>query len=339
MNKRDFYEVLELLPTCTPQDIRQNYRKLALKWHPDKNNGTYEAHKKFSEIQEAHSVLSDQRKKKIYDTYGHKGIELDQEGHENGNHKQQNFFFQKGFHGTDKTPFEVLRDICTDKHTEENLFGADGYADFQKGFTSTIKDFFHDNLLKEPNSPGENFFESYKPTFLDPTFSMFPPDFERADSYYRAPTTSFFSYLSDVGEETTHLTHTLLQSGKFASSCEDIIFEHENERKGPSVNMPRTKTQNNIMFQNRPFESPFSTKQRAKDDNVIILNDGDSPFTFYEDSGVSTGCSVDELEREFNSELRISSKLSSPSKKISKLKDTLSMKVTKKRSSKKVSLR
>ena len=66
--KRDYYEVLGLTKEATEKDIKKAYRKLAFKWHPDKNpENKKEAEEKFKEINEAYSVLSDPDKRKEYD--------------------------------------------------------------------------------------------------------------------------------------------------------------------------------------------------------------------------------------------------------------------------------
>lgn len=74
MSKRDYYEVLGLTKGATQVDIKKAYKKLAVKWHPDKNpNNKEEAVQKFREITEAYENLSDPEKRKIYDTYGFEG--------------------------------------------------------------------------------------------------------------------------------------------------------------------------------------------------------------------------------------------------------------------------
>ncbi len=70
--KRDYYEILGLTKTATEAEIKSAYRKLALKWHPDKNpNNKKDAEEKFKEINEAYQVLSDAQKKQSYDQFGH----------------------------------------------------------------------------------------------------------------------------------------------------------------------------------------------------------------------------------------------------------------------------
>ncbi len=71
MSKRDYYEVLGVSKTATPDEIRKAYRKLAIKYHPDKNPGDKEAEEKFKEAAEAYDVLSDETKRQKYDQFGH----------------------------------------------------------------------------------------------------------------------------------------------------------------------------------------------------------------------------------------------------------------------------
>jgi molecular chaperone DnaJ len=72
--KRDFYEVLELSRESSDDEIRRAYRKLALKYHPDRNQGDPSAEAKFKEATEAYTVLSDADKRAAYDRYGHAGL-------------------------------------------------------------------------------------------------------------------------------------------------------------------------------------------------------------------------------------------------------------------------
>ncbi len=72
--KRDYYEVLGVSKSADATEIKKAYRKLAMKYHPDKNQGDKEAEEKFKEINEAYEVLSDETKRRNYDQFGHEGV-------------------------------------------------------------------------------------------------------------------------------------------------------------------------------------------------------------------------------------------------------------------------
>ena len=74
VSKRDYYEVLGVSRTATDVEIKSAYRKLALKYHPDRNPGDHAAEEKFKESAEAYSVLADGDKRHLYDRYGHAGL-------------------------------------------------------------------------------------------------------------------------------------------------------------------------------------------------------------------------------------------------------------------------
>src|ERR1700755_2654106 len=74
MSKRDYYEVLAVSRTATDQEIKSAYRRLAVKYHPDKNPNDAGAEEKFKEAAEAYSVLSNDEQRKRYDRFGHAGV-------------------------------------------------------------------------------------------------------------------------------------------------------------------------------------------------------------------------------------------------------------------------
>ncbi len=109
-NQRDFYEVLGVERSASVEEIKASYRKAALKWHPDRNpENKHEAEAKFRECTEAYSVLSDQEKRQIYDTYGHAGL--------------SNAGGGVDFNGT---VFQDFHDIFGDFFGFEDLFGGSG---------------------------------------------------------------------------------------------------------------------------------------------------------------------------------------------------------------------
>ena len=75
MSKRDYYEVLNLTRNASEAEIKQAYRRLAMKFHPDRNPGDRVAEEKFKEAKEAYEVLSDSRKRAAYDQFGHAGVD------------------------------------------------------------------------------------------------------------------------------------------------------------------------------------------------------------------------------------------------------------------------
>ena len=75
MAKRDYYEVLEVERTVNAGDLKVAYRKLAMKWHPDRNPGNKDCEHKFKEINEAYDVLKDDQKRAAYDRFGHAAFE------------------------------------------------------------------------------------------------------------------------------------------------------------------------------------------------------------------------------------------------------------------------
>lgn len=96
MAKRDYYEILGVSRTASAEEIKKAYRKLALKYHPDRNPGSKEAEEKFKEAAEAYSVLADQEKRAAYDHYGFEGL------------RGEGF---QGFSGFDSAIFADFEDI------------------------------------------------------------------------------------------------------------------------------------------------------------------------------------------------------------------------------------
>ncbi len=104
--KRDYYEILGISHSASDEEIKSAYRKLAMQYHPDRNQGNKEAEDKFKEVAEAYEVLSDPNKKSMYDRFGHDGL--------------KGGGFGGGFHD----PFDIFREV------------------FGSGFGSIFDDFF-----------------------------------------------------------------------------------------------------------------------------------------------------------------------------------------------------
>ena len=80
MAKRDYYEVLGVPKNASDEDIKKAYRKLAMKYHPDRNQGDADAEVKFKEAKEAYEMLSDAEKRGAYDQFGHAGVDPNMRG-------------------------------------------------------------------------------------------------------------------------------------------------------------------------------------------------------------------------------------------------------------------
>ena len=81
MPKRDYYRVLDLARNASEAEIKKAYRRLAMKFHPDRNPGDHDAEEKFKEAKEAYEVLSETQKRAVYDQYGHAGVEASRNAH------------------------------------------------------------------------------------------------------------------------------------------------------------------------------------------------------------------------------------------------------------------
>src|SRR5262245_42739471 len=75
MSKRDYYEVLGVARGATEAEIKKAYRRLAMKFHPDRNPGDKASEESFKEAKEAYEILTDAQKRGIYDQHGHAGLD------------------------------------------------------------------------------------------------------------------------------------------------------------------------------------------------------------------------------------------------------------------------
>uniref|UniRef100_A0A8C2BH15 DnaJ heat shock protein family (Hsp40) member B6b n=2 Tax=Cyprinus carpio TaxID=7962 RepID=A0A8C2BH15_CYPCA len=120
----DYYEVLGVTRNASHDDIKKAYRKKALKWHPDKNpNNKEQADKMFKEISEAYEVLSDENKRRRYDTYGKEDL-----SHRGGHYDED---FMGGF--TFRNPDDVFREFFGGRDPFADFFADDHFEDFFGG--------------------------------------------------------------------------------------------------------------------------------------------------------------------------------------------------------------
>lgn len=102
--KRDYYEVLGVSKSADAATIKKAYRKLAKKYHPDSNEGNQSAAEHFKEVNEAYDVLSDEKKRKLYDQYGHAAFEEGWTGGSSNAYSGQGNPFGSGFRGSYSGP-------------------------------------------------------------------------------------------------------------------------------------------------------------------------------------------------------------------------------------------
>lgn len=113
MAKRDYYEILGISRDASPEEIKKAYRRLAIKYHPDRNpDNSKEAEEKFKEVSEAYKILSDPEKRQIYDQYGHAGLEAEVGA-------------GTGFGGFGFDPFKIFEEVFG-----RGSFGGDIFGDF-----------------------------------------------------------------------------------------------------------------------------------------------------------------------------------------------------------------
>ncbi len=107
MAKRDYYEILEVGKSANKDELKKAYRKVAIKFHPDKNPDDKEAEEKFKEAAEAYEILSDDEKRQRYDRFGHQGVGGAAGGGFRGSMNVDDIFSQFGdIFGGDNSPFD-----------------------------------------------------------------------------------------------------------------------------------------------------------------------------------------------------------------------------------------
>ncbi|WP_418360074.1 molecular chaperone DnaJ [Sphingobacterium detergens] len=120
MSKRDYYDILGVARSADEKEIKSSYRKLAIKYHPDKNPGDHEAEEKFKEAAEAYDILSNPQKRQRYDQFGHAGNSASGGYGGGGGMNMDDIFSQFG-------------DIFGGGHPFESFFGGGGGGGGQRG--------------------------------------------------------------------------------------------------------------------------------------------------------------------------------------------------------------
>ena len=213
--QKDYYEVLGVKKDATSDEIRKAYKKLAIKWHPDKNpDNKEEAEKRFKEISEAYSVLSDAEKKKEYD-----------------NRDTANF---QGFEFNNFDPFSMFREFF---HHSNNFGFDDDFEDFDfknEGFGSFGMGNPHKNMQKH--------FEEIHKRFSNMNGGMgsgFPRDFNEDPfnddffnvrinrNHYKNNYDNYRENDNSEEEEPKTKTTTYVMDGKKITKTEEPYYEDD----------------------------------------------------------------------------------------------------------------
>jgi len=124
VKETEYYDLLNISPNANQQEIKKAYRKLAVKYHPDKNQGDKDAEEKFKKLSEAHEVLSDDEKRSLYDQFGKEGLSSN----------------NKNFSGNPFSFFNQYGNVNKERTTEDIQYVSEvSLEELYKGVTKKIK--------------------------------------------------------------------------------------------------------------------------------------------------------------------------------------------------------
>jgi len=273
MNQGNHYQVLGLVPSCTAHEIKKSYHQLALFWHPDKHTDKNVAEVNFHSINEAYNVLRDDQKRQNYDKYGHQGSNLNKNVDDFIDNPHTNGFYQKGFNGTDKSAFDILRGIFQEKE-DDCLFKNYKESESSNDLLSSFKTLIQENIMSDAEETN-NFCETYKPTFMNEAFSS---EFTSFDQLYN--NLGNFDGLDNIN------LFTKKTSLKFKKTKKAFVEKDEEEdihdKEIPSF-LKGSKVRRKLSFYSDIFEENDHIKKKS--------NKGKK-------NGKRGGCTVDGLDSE-----------------------------------------
>lgn len=138
--EKDYYELLEVNKTAGAEEIKKSYRRLAMKYHPDRNPGDKEAESKFKEINEAYEVLKDEQKRAAYDRYGHQAFAGGMGGA--GGNPFGGFEFNFGSGGFSDVFSEIFSDFMGGGRRQANPNAAERGADLRYNLEISLDEAF-----------------------------------------------------------------------------------------------------------------------------------------------------------------------------------------------------
>lgn len=240
MGSHRYYEVLGLPATATELDVKKSYRRLALKWHPDKNpHNKAEAERKFKEIGEAYEVLSDRQKRQIYDVYGEKGLKAGGTAGETGS--AAGFPFGPAF----RSPFDVFRDFFGGRDPFEDFFAPlnDPFQqDFFRLHQRRVEQMFAGPLSTQTNGFGAGMNLFGPPAAPLHPFLQAPPTFSSNGGFYSETTFASADGLNHPATVRKTSTSTKLVDGKCVQTkttvengCETVEIVEDGQLVSKSV--------------------------------------------------------------------------------------------------------
>jgi len=256
MTNKNYYQLLGLDQAASEDDIKKAYRRLALKYHPDKNQDPG-AEEMFKNISEAYEVLSDKDKKRVYDSYGVDGLKNNHHRHQRFNHGSNNFYHNSNFfHPRD--PFDLFK----------SFFGSfDSFSHFRQNPRFSSNDPF-ENFFQNHSNLHKRFFNS--PFHSEPNVFKFTPMFQKSgfDSPTQSSTTATSSSSEDrarkcsvetkTGQDgTVHITKTIVE--------EDGTVRREIRFRSPSAN----RSSQDDLFKGSPNLRREQTEPTMKYRNVF----------------------------------------------------------------------
>uniref|UniRef100_A0A0P4VR98 Putative chaperone protein dnaj n=2 Tax=Rhodnius TaxID=13248 RepID=A0A0P4VR98_9HEMI len=217
----DYYKILEVNKGASTADIKKAYRRLALKWHPDKNpDNADEANKKFKEISQAYEVLSDDKKRRIYDQYGVEGLNGMGGGGRGPGSRHFDDDMDFGFSFTFRDPEEVFREF----------FGGSPFANLFRGSAGGRRHHGgHHDTLSQMFSP----FGSFGLGFDDMFAGLDQGGGGGAGVQFTSFSSSFNGPTNGVSKKTTTSTRFIngkkITTKKVIENGKETVMQYEND--------------------------------------------------------------------------------------------------------------
>ncbi|XP_056633694.1 dnaJ homolog subfamily B member 6-like [Diorhabda sublineata] len=210
----DYYKVLKVPRNASTDEIKKAYKKLALKWHPDKNpDNKEEATRRFREISEAYEVLSDAKKRKTYDKYG-----TVNPGRNSSQNYEDLFDFGGSFHFTFRDPEEVFREFFGTSMFE---FLNDDFPHRRNKHRSSSG---HSNNMSLFGPMGGGFLDGFLSGHKD-----FGSVFSSVESSFSASSSPNGSYTRKVATATKVVNGKKITTKKILENGKETVMKYEND--------------------------------------------------------------------------------------------------------------